>query len=100
MKKDFLKSMCKIMNDNTFSNFFDEYFNDWDDIIASIMLMKAYQAMSKKYQYLQPKDRIEFLRNLMKNSDFRQKLANNMILFMENHSTIKHNLSLPNIEDN
>ena len=69
MKKDFLQSMCSIMNEKVFSEFFENYFNDWDDIIASIMLMKAYQAMCKKYTELNSDERLEYIRNLMKNSD-------------------------------
>ena len=99
MKKDFLKSMCDVMNENMFSEFFENYFNDWDDIIATIMLMKAYQAMCKKFENLDYDERLHYIRNLMKNSDFRHKLANNMIHFMENNSNIKHTLSLPNLED-
>jgi len=100
MKKDFLKSMCDIMNEqNTFSQFFEEYFNDWDDIIASIMLMKAYQAMCKKFTNLDYDEKLHYIKNLMKNSEFRQKLAHSMILFMENNSNIKHTLSLPNMEN-
>lgn len=93
-KKDFLTELSNVMEDKVFSTFFDEYFTNWDDIVASIMLMKAYQALSKKYSDLEPNEITSTLRNLMKNGDFRHNLAIHMNAFM-NQTHMTDSLLLP-----
>lgn len=83
-KTDFITSVADVMEDSTFRDFFDTYFNDWDEIVATIMLLKAYQQLSKNaHEGVTKEEKIEFLRGCMKNSDFRQRLASGMINFMD-----------------
>lgn len=82
---DFLKSVGDIMDDPTFKAFFECYFNDWDDCIAAVMLLKAYQSIDK-HTDLSKEDKVELLRQQMKNSEFRQQLAKGMTAFMNNHT--------------
>ena len=81
-KTDFINSVADVMEDSTFRDFFDVYFNDWDEIVATIMLLKAYQQLSK-FEGVTKEEKIAFLRGCMKNSDFRQRLASGMINFMD-----------------
>ena len=96
---DFLNTVGDIMNDPTFKAFFEYYFNDWDDCIAAIMLLKAYQSIDK-HTNLSKEEKVDLLRQQMKNSEFRQQLAKGMTDFMNNHnrstkSKSKSLLSLP-----
>ena len=87
---DFLKSVGDIMEDPTFKAFFECYFNDWDNCIAAVMLLKAYQSIDK-HTTLSKEDKVELLRQQMKKPEFRQQLAKGMIEFMNNHTrTTKH----------
>lgn len=95
-RNDFLNTVGDIMDDPTFKAFFECYFNDWDDCIAAVMLLKAYQSIDK-HTDLSKEDKVELLRQQMKNSEFRQQLAKGMTNFMNNHtrSTKSSLLSLP-----
>lgn len=101
LRNDFLKSVGDIMDDPIFKAFFECYFNDWDDCIAAVMLLKAYQSIDK-HTNLPKEDKVKLLRQQMKNVEFRQQLAKGMTDFMNNHtrstkstSTSKSLLSLP-----
>ena len=91
--KDFLNTVGDIMDDPTFKAFFECYFNDWDDCIAAIMLLKAYQSIDK-HTNLSKEDKVELLRQQMKNSEFRQQLAKGMTDFMNNHTLSPKSKSL------
>ena len=84
-RNDFLNTVGDIMDDPTFKAFFECYFNDWDDCIAAVMLLKAYQSIDK-HTDLSKEDKVELLRQQMKNSEFRQQLAKGMTDFMNNHT--------------
>lgn len=84
-RKDFLNTVGDIMDDPTFKAFFEYYFNDWDDCIAAVMLLKAYQSIDK-HTNLSKEEKVELLRQQMKNSEFRQQLAKGMTDFMNNHT--------------
>lgn len=84
-RNDFLNTVGDIMDDPTFKAFFECYFNDWDDCIAAVMLLKAYQSIDK-HTNLPKEDKVELLRQQMKNSEFRQQLAKGMTDFMNNHT--------------
>ena len=84
-RNDFLNTVGDIMDDPTFKAFFECYFNDWDDCIAAVMLLKAYQSIDK-HTNLPKEDKVELLRQQMKNSEFRQRLAEGMTDFMNNHT--------------
>jgi hypothetical protein len=98
-RNDFLNTVGDIMDDPTFKAFFECYFNDWDDCIAAVMLLKAYQSIDR-HTNLTKEDKVKLLRQQMNNSEFRQQLAKGMIDFMNNHtkstkSKSKSLLSLP-----
>lgn len=83
-KRDFLNSVADVIEDSTFKDFFDVYFNDWDEIVATIMLLKAYQQLSKNaHEDVTKEEKIAFLRECMRDADFRQRLASGMIDFMD-----------------
>ena len=83
-KRDFLNSVADVMEDSQFRDFFNVYFNDWDEIVATIMLLKAYQQLSKNaHEDVTKEEKIAFLRECMKDSEFRQRLASGMVKFMD-----------------
>lgn len=87
---DFLSHLGRVMEDPEFVSFFNNYFDDWDNVISAVMLMKAYNALRKKFPKHDYKESVEDLRLLMKQGEFRQLLAQNMLDFMDtNHSNIK-----------
>lgn len=83
---DFLSHVGEIMDDDVFRTFFDRYFNDWDDVVAAVMLMKAYQFLSKTRDASKT-DSVNALRRCMKDPDFRRRLANGMCEFMNKHAS-------------
>ena len=95
--KDFLNTIGEIMDDVTFKDFFDTYFNDWDECIAAVMMMKAYQTLSVQNPDASSHEKVEVLRSYMKNAEFRHRLANSMFTFMKQHNTLSNDhLFLPN----
>ena len=88
-RRDFLNSVADVMEDSTFREFFDLYFNHWDEVVSAIMLLKAYQQLSNNaHEGVTKEEKIAFLRECMKDSQFRQRLASGMINFMENQMTL------------
>lgn len=83
--RDFFNQLGEIMDDVMFQTFFDSYFNDWDDCVAAVMLMKAYRAMSKCTVDNEKSLIINELRTCMKNGEFRHELASRMCSFMKHH---------------
>ena len=83
--KDFLNTIGKIMEDTTFKDFFNTYFSDWDDCVAAVMMMKAYQTLALQNPNANSQDIVKVLRTYMKDADFRHKLANGMFTFMKQH---------------
>lgn len=83
--KDFLNTVGEIMEDDTFKDFFNAYFNDWDDCVAAVMMMKAYQTLSLQNPDASSREKVKVLRTYMKNAEFRHKLANGMFTFMKQH---------------
>ena len=84
--RDFLNTIGDIMEDETFKDFFNTYFNEWDECVAAVMMMKAYQTLSAQNPTASPHEKVEALRSYMKNAEFRHKLANGMFTFMKQHS--------------
>ena len=93
--KDFLNTIGEIMEDATFKDFFDMYFNDWDECVAAVMMMKGYQTLSLQNPDASSQEKIKVLRTYMKNADFRHMLANSMFTFMKQHNTSTQHLFLP-----
>ena len=84
--KDFLKSVGKVMEEPVFREFFDDYFDDWDDVVASVMFLKAYQSLSKKSGDLCMESKVKIIRESMKNVEFRHNIASGMLSFMNTHA--------------
>jgi 2C-methyl-D-erythritol 2,4-cyclodiphosphate synthase len=80
--RDFLSHVGDIMEDETFRTFFKKYFDDWDDVVSAVMLMKTYYILSEKNKGLRKDVKVEALREYMRDSDFRHNLANSMCEFM------------------
>ena len=85
--KDFLQCVGDVMDDDVFKEFFETYFNNWDDVISAVMLMKAYQSLNKQCPDMSNHELVEALRNYMKNHEFRHNLANGMVSFMRDHKS-------------
>ena len=94
---DFLSHVGEIMEDEVFRSFFDRYFNDWDDVAAAVMLMKAYKFLTKTRDASKA-DNVNALRRCMKDPEFRHSLANGMCEFMNKHAS-KIARALPNAND-
>lgn len=92
--RDFLSHVGDIMEDETFRIFFKKYFDDWDDVVSAVMLMKTYHILSEKNKELRKDVKVEALREYMRDPDFRHNLANSMCEFMTAHGK-KQTKSLP-----
>ena len=85
MQRDFLETVADVMEDTVFRDFFDYYFNDWDEVVATVMLMKAYQQLSDDApSEVSKEQKVDFLRKCMRDGKFRQQLASGMVRFMDN----------------
>jgi len=95
---NFMNRMGLLMEDPEFRSFFDEYFNNIDDIKAIIMLMQGYRMIddylkqSENYNEITYTDKIICLKKLMLEKDFRQNLVTN---FNNNKLDPKFQLLLP-----
>ena len=83
--KDFLTNVGRVMEEPVFREFFDAYFDDWDDVVASVMFLKAYQNLSKKSD-LCMESKVNIIRESMKNVEFRHNIASGMLSFMKTHT--------------
>ena len=85
--KDFLTSVGQVMEDPLFREFIDDYFDDWDDVVASVMFLKAYQSLSKNSDpSLCMESKVNILRESMKTVEFRHDIASGMLSFMKSHA--------------
>lgn len=87
-KDDFLSNLGRIMDDPDFRKFFDQNFNEWGDIKAIIMLMKAYSLIDEHAsditgQKLAPEKIVEILRFTMNNRELRSVLVDGMDDFIK-----------------
>lgn len=87
--RDFLNTIGDIMEDETFKEFFNTYFNDWDECVAAVMMMKAYQTLTIQNPSASSHEKVEALRACMKNGDLRHRLVNGMFTFMKQHSLLE-----------
>ena len=105
---DFMEKLGKIMSDSHFKKFFKDYFNDWTDVKTAVMLMKTYAFLDEEYQertghHMDPKELVEVLRKMMKDSECRQLIVREMSeyteekhKFLEYYHKIDTNLLLKN----
>ena len=83
-----------IMNDEKLRGFIDEFFDDWDDIKTSILVMKTYQIIDLELKRIENignykinmdnrrKLMIGLIKEMMTDSECRQELVRNMNVFM------------------
>ncbi len=91
-KTDFFLRLTNIMSNRNFQDFFNQYFNDWEDVKTSIMFMKTYQFIDNKYQEIHLRspcndEMTMLMREMIENRDYRQYMAKNMIKFIEGKYT-------------
>jgi len=48
-ENNFFKDLIKLMKDNSFREFYNEYFTDWSDIQIMIFYMKLYSVIEQEY---------------------------------------------------
>ena len=100
MQKDFLEAVGDVMEDSVFKEFFDTYFNDWDEIVATVMLLKAYQQLSEDAPTGVTKEqKVAFLRKCMRDGKFREQLASGMVRFMDNMKLTRAGSQLRLLQD-
>jgi hypothetical protein len=83
-----------IMNDEKLRGFIDEFFDDWDDVKTSILVMKTYQIIDLELKRIENignykinmdnrrKLMIGLIKEMMTDSECRQELVRNMNVFM------------------
>ena len=70
-----MRAICDIMEDRKFRKLFDENFNDWNDIKSVVMLMKTYQLIENSNENLDKHQKLYLLNSLIKDSEYRHKIA-------------------------
>ena len=83
-----------IMNDEKLRGFIDEFFDDWDDVKTSILVMKTYKIIDLELKRIENignykinmdnrrKLMIGLIKEMMTDSECRQELVRNMNVFM------------------
>jgi len=83
--RNVLNQIAKLMETESFRDFFAEHFNDWSNITSIIMCMKLYditdQYYQKKGEPLESDQIIELVKNAFKNREIRQVLVQHMVNF-------------------
>ena len=85
---DCIVRLAELMEDTGFRQFFEEYFAEWSDIKAVVMLMKAYQFLDQEYRRLSGGQQLSrerlcyFLRRVLVTSELRTHLTDTMEHFM------------------
>ena len=85
----FMEKMAQVMSNPEFCEFFNEYFKDWSDTKASLMMMKTYAFVDEQYinqtgQKLSSEEIMIIVKKMVMNSDYRQLLVNEMDNFITN----------------
>tara|TARA_B100000424_G_scaffold195516_1_gene152932 strand:+ start:267 stop:623 length:357 start_codon:yes stop_codon:yes gene_type:complete len=74
---NFFSDLCRLMKNNEFKKFYNQYFNNWSDIQCMIFYMKLYSTIQYEYKNrfnMEITDNIMCLamHNVMKNTKTRQ----------------------------
>ena len=85
---NFMGKMAKIMSNPEFKSFFTEYFSDWSDVRAAIMLMKTYAFIDEEYtkqmgEKLNSEEILEVIKKMMMQSECRKLIVEEMNNFMD-----------------
>jgi len=92
----FFVKMGEIMSDPEFRKFFDENFNNWNDVKTVIMFMKTYQFIENEYtvktgEIMKSSEIAVLIREMFSNKEYRRFIVDNMSNFIEDkpcHSSI------------
>lgn len=87
-KDGFMEKMGQVMSDPEFKYFFREYFQDWSDVQAAIMLMKTYAFVDEEYtkrtgQKLATQEIVSIVKKMICNTECRRLIMDEMTQFME-----------------
>lgn len=90
--KDCLSIVAKLMSDDTFRDFFTEYFSTWSDARAVLMLMNGYVFIEETFishtgKKPKPNDVLYILRKMMMNGDYRRIIRDSMLQFLDKPNT-------------
>lgn len=86
--RTFMDKLALIMSNPSFQDFFNQYFQDWSDIKAVIMIMQLYSLIDQEYQKLTggaklPPDQIvKNVQQVMMNTECRALIVDTMSKFM------------------
>jgi hypothetical protein len=93
------RRLANFMEHPEFREFYDNYMKDWSSVQMIILFMKTYEAIEKHSDTeLSPYEKIAVLKNLIENSETRQKLCKGALNW-SNMNTLKSEISLPLILD-
>lgn len=98
---EFFKDLSNLMSNETFSNFFDKYFKNMEDIKSTVIYMKLYRVFQERYKELSNDElskyvNIYLLHNIMSNSDLRRTLIQETINHLQDNREPIMNLT-PNL---
>tara|TARA_B100000989_G_scaffold292891_1_gene269484 strand:- start:1401 stop:1979 length:579 start_codon:yes stop_codon:yes gene_type:complete len=99
---DFFKDLSYLMSDEKFSNFFDKYFKNMEDIKSTVIYMKLYRLFQERYKELSNDElskyvNIYLLHNIMSNKNLRKTIIQETINHLQDNREPIMNLT-PNIE--
>jgi len=103
----FMEKMAQLMTKPDFRVFFQEYFQNWSDIKASLMMMKTYAFIDDEYTKKSGGDKLEsdiilaIMKNMILNADCRRLLVDEMDNFMQQKGTFLqyYHQAIENIPD-
>ena len=102
LNNPFFTDLAEIMNNKTFSNFFDKYFKDKEEIQTTLLYMKLYREIQLKYKE-KKKEEIESLTTLyiinviMNTPSLRKSVISSVSKHYSDPNTIKKAISDTNL---
>lgn len=101
--KKFLDHIVELMSDDSFRQFFDNYFNDFDDVRTVLMFMKSYQFVEKEYVKRGLKTDKEGMRKILfrmiNDANIRSHMVASINGFMDNQALLEMAEPLLAIDD-
>lgn len=85
-KHDFFRDLSDLMEDEKFSNFFDKYFTDMNEIKISLVYMKLYKEFKDKWKYLTDNELDKRINIYLLWKTMKDRQANKFAL----HTVLKH----------
>ena len=106
-KNIYVNKIIDLMENEEFRDFFDENFDNWMDIKASIMFMKTYQTLDETYQKetggekLDRENMLFLMDSMIKDPKYRKSMVDEMIEFSDNKKLkkIKKGKNIKLLED-